>query len=73
MDRSEILLIEKHIHSDAELQQHVYEHRKLEGVLEEFNRRRFLTPEDQVDRKNLQKRKLREKEEILRILDKYQP
>jgi hypothetical protein len=61
MDRAEILLIEKHIHQDAELKQHVYEHRKLEGVLEE------------VDRKNLQKRKLREKEEIIRILDKYQP
>jgi hypothetical protein len=73
MDRAEILLIEKHIHQDAELKQHVCEHRKLEEVLEEFNRRRYLTPEDQVDRKNLQKRKLREKEEIIRILDKYQP
>ena len=73
MDRAEILLIEKHIHQDTELKQHVYEHRKLEGVLEEFNRRRYMTPEDQVDRKNLQKLKLREKEEIIRILDKYQP
>jgi uncharacterized protein YdcH (DUF465 family) len=30
-----------------------------------------LTPEEQVERKNLQKRKLREKEKILRILEKY--
>jgi hypothetical protein len=71
MDRAEILLIEKHIHQDEELKRHVHEHRKLEGILEEFNRRRYLTPEEQADRKNLQKRKLREKENIIRILDNY--
>jgi len=37
-----------------------------------LNRRRYLTPEEQIERKNLQKRKLREKEKIIRILDKYQ-
>jgi uncharacterized protein len=73
MDKAEILLIEKYVHQDAELQQHVEEHRRLEGVLEEFNQRRYLTPEGQVERKNLQKRKLREKEKIIMILDKYQP
>lgn len=73
MDKAEILLIEKYVHQDAELKQHVEEHRRLEGVLEEFNQRRYLTPEGQVERKNLQKRKLREKEKIIMILDKYQP
>ncbi len=73
MDKAEILLIEKYVQQDAELQQHVEEHRRLEGVLEEFNERRYLTPEGQVERKNLQKRKLREKEKIIMILDKYQP
>lgn len=71
MDRTEILLIEKYIDQDEELKRHVDEHRKLEEILEEFNRRRYLTPEEQTDRKNLQKRKLREKEKILRILDHY--
>jgi len=71
MDKAEILLIEKYIHQDEELKRHVHEHRKLEEVLEEFNRRRYLTPEEQAERKNLQKRKLREKEKIIGILDKY--
>lgn len=72
MDRGEIRLIEEVMHQDEELKRHVCEHRKLEEVLEEFNRRRYLTPEEQADRKNLQKRKLREKEKIIRIPDKYQ-
>lgn len=73
MDKAEVLLIEKYIRQDAELQQHVEEHKRLEALLEEFNQRRYLTPEEQVERKNLQKRKLREKEKIIMILDKYQP
>ena len=72
MDRAEILLIEQIVHQDAELQQHVDEHRKLKGMLEALNHRRYLMPEEQIERKNLQKRKLREKEKIIMILDKYQ-
>jgi hypothetical protein len=71
MDRAEMLLIEKYIHQDEELKRYVTEHRKLEEVLAEFNRRRHLTPGEQVEQKNTQKRKLREKEKIIRILDKY--
>jgi plasmid stabilization system protein ParE len=71
MEKAELLLIEKYIHRDEGLKQHVEEHKRLEGALEELNRRRYLTPEEQVERKNLQKRKLREKEKILRILEKH--
>ena len=73
MDKAEVLLIEKYVHQDTELQQHAEEHKRLEGLLEESKQRRYLTPEEQVERKNLQKRKLREKEKIIMILDKYQP
>jgi hypothetical protein len=41
-------------------------------MLETLDLRRYLTPEEQIERKNLQKHKLREKEKIIRILDKYQ-
>lgn len=71
MDRAEILLIAQVVHQDAELQQHVDEHKKLKEMLEALNGRRYLTQEEQIERKNLQKRKLREKENIIRILDKY--
>lgn len=73
MEKAELLLIEKYIHRDEELKRHVENHRRLEGELSEFNRRRHLGPEAQVEKKNLQKRKLREKEQILRILEKYSP
>ncbi len=73
MEKAELLLIEKYIHRDEELKRHVENHRRLEGELAEFNRRRHLGPEAQVEKKNLQKRKLREKEQILRILEKYSP
>ena len=66
-----MLLIEKHIHRNEELKRHVENHRRLEEALVEFNRRRYLGPEEQVEKKNLQKRKLREKEQIFRILEKY--
>lgn len=71
MDKNEVLLVEKYILRDDELKRHVDEHRRLEAALEEFNQRRYLTPEAQTERKNLQKQKLREKERIIRILDKY--
>jgi hypothetical protein len=72
MDKAEILLIDQVVHQDADLQLHVDEHRKLKGMLETLDLRRYLTPEEQIERKNLQKHKLREKEKIIRILDKYQ-
>ncbi len=71
MEKAESLLIEKHIHRDEELKRHVENHRRLETALAEFNRRRYLSPEEQIEKKNIQKRKLREKEQILRILENY--
>lgn len=71
MEKAELLLIEKYIHQDEELKRHVENHGRFEGTLAEFNRRRYLRPEEQVEKKNLQKMKLREKEQILRILEKY--
>lgn len=72
MDRAERLPIEWVVHQDAELKQHVDEHRKLKEMLETMSRRRHLTSEEQIERKNLQKQKLRKKEKIIGILDKYQ-
>jgi hypothetical protein len=71
MEKAELLLIEKYIHQDDELRQRVENHRQLERALAEFNRRRYLGAEEQVEKKNLKKRKLLEKEKILRILEKY--
>jgi uncharacterized protein YdcH (DUF465 family) len=71
MEKSDELLIEKHIGNDAELRRYVEEHRQYEDELEVFNRRIHLTAEEEVRRKVLQKMKLLGKEKIYSILEKY--
>jgi len=64
-------LIQKYIHQDEELKQYVEDHKKLERDLEDFNKRIYLTPEEEIQKKNLQKKKLVGKEKIYKILEKY--
>ena len=71
MERADELLIERHIQQDGELRKHVEDHRKLEASLEDFNKRIYLTPEEQIDKKRLQKMKLASKDRIYAILSKY--
>jgi hypothetical protein len=71
MEKSEEILIERHIHEDKELQRYVGEHRQLKVDLEEFKNRLHLTPEEEVEKKVLQKKKLLGKERIFAILEKY--
>ena len=71
MERTDKLLIERHIQQDGELRKHVEDHRKLEAALEDFNKRIYLTPEEQIEKKKLQKMKLASKDRIYVILSKY--
>jgi uncharacterized protein YdcH (DUF465 family) len=71
MEEVDELLIKKYIHQDDELRKYVEDHEKLEADLENFNKRIYLTAEEEIEKKNLQKRKLRGKEQIFRILAKY--
>jgi len=71
MEKAEELLIQKYIHKDTELKKTVEDHKKLEGDIENFNRRIYLTTEEEIERKNLQKKKLQKKEQIYKILAKY--
>lgn len=48
------------------------EHQALEQQLEEFNKRRYISPDQEVERKNLQKRKLLKKDRMAAILREYQ-
>jgi len=50
---------------------HVDDHRRLEPALEDFNRRIYLTPQEEMERKTLQKMKLASKDRIYAILSKY--
>lgn len=71
MEVAEENLIQRYIHQDEELKRYVEDHKKLEADLEDFNRRIYLTPEEEMQKKNLQKKKLLGKEKIYKILEKY--
>ncbi len=71
MERADEMLIERYIQQDGDLKQHVEDHRKLEAALEDFNKRIYLTPQEEVEKKKLQKLKLASKDRIYAILAKY--
>jgi uncharacterized protein YdcH (DUF465 family) len=45
--------------------------RKLEAALEDFNKRIYLTPQEEIEKKKMQKLKLASKDRIFLILAKY--
>jgi len=71
MERTDEMLIERYIQLDGELKQHVEVHRKLEVALEDFNKRIYLTSQEEIEKKKLQKLKLASKDRIYSILAKY--
>ncbi len=71
MEKEDELLISKYIKNDDELRKYVEDHRRLESELERFNKRVYLTPEEEMEKKKLQKRKLLGKDRIHEILSKY--
>ena len=56
---------------DAELKRYYEEHLALEQQLAELSRKLYLTPEQELEKKELQKRKLIGKDRIMQILDKH--
>ena len=71
MEKKDEELIQSLLLHDAELKQYYDEHLVLERQLSEFNRRLYLTPEQELEKKHLQKRKLHGKDRIMQILDKH--
>jgi uncharacterized protein len=71
MEKKEEELIQSLLPRDPELKQYYEEHLQLEQRLAEFNRKVYLTPEQELEKKQLQKRKLSGKDRIMEILDKH--
>ncbi len=71
MDPRDRELIERLLPEDEELRLLWEEHRELEGRLEALLRQRFLTPEEELRRKEIQKTKLAGKDRIQAILSRY--
>ena len=71
MEQKEIDLISKLINKDQELKKLWEERLELEEKIEEYNKRVYLTPEEELEKNRLKKIKLAGKDKILAILKKY--
>jgi len=71
MEKRDEDLIAKVVHRDDELRKHVENHKRYERALEDFNKRVYLTPEEEMEKKKIQKMKLQGKDRIHQILSKY--
>ena len=71
MENRDLELLQKYISSDPELKRCMDNHQEFERKLEEMNRRLYLTPEEEIDRKKIQKLKLAGRDQIEAILSKY--
>jgi uncharacterized protein len=71
MEKKDEEFIQTLLPQDPELKQYYEEHLQLEQQLAEFNRKVYLTPEQDLEKKQLQKRKLHGKDRIMEILDKH--
>jgi uncharacterized protein YdcH (DUF465 family) len=47
------------------------EHRSLDTLLAEIDSKRYLTPEEEVERKNIQKQKLLKKDKMAELIREY--
>ncbi|MFQ6672380.1 MAG: DUF465 domain-containing protein [Candidatus Tectimicrobiota bacterium] len=65
-------LVERVKQENEEFRQLLEEHQALERQLKELNRHRYLTADQEVERKTLKKRKLRKKDRMAAILREYQ-
>lgn len=71
MEKHEEELIRSLIHKDEELKRYYEEHLELERQLETLQHKHFLTPEEDLEKKRIQKIKLAGKDRIMEILGRY--
>lgn len=71
MEKSEEALVAVWMDRDEELRKMVDEHKAFERRLDEFNQKLYLTTEESLEKKRIQKLKLAGKDKIMAILAKY--
>ncbi|MBN1283510.1 MAG: DUF465 domain-containing protein [Proteobacteria bacterium] len=71
MEKSDIDIIQRHMKEDRALASLYTEHIEYERMLEKFNSKPFLTPGEEIERKNLQKKKLVGRDRMEAILRAY--
>jgi len=71
MEKHEEELIRSLIDQDDELKRYYEEHLELERQLETLQHKHYLTPEEDLEKKRIQKIKLAGKDRIMEILGRY--
>lgn len=71
MEKPDLELIEQYRKTNSRLNQLYQEHVELERLLEKLNNKRALSPRDEAERHELQKKKLIGRDKIEQILIKY--
>ncbi len=71
MEAHEEELINILVPQHDELKAAYEEHRRLKAMVDQLGAKSFLSNEEQVEKKDLQKRKLAEKDKIMRILSEH--
>lgn len=72
MERREEELFQRYAAHDSELQALYEEHEQLKKQLDSFRHKLYLTPEEEIEVKRLQKLKLASKDRMMAILDRHQ-
>jgi uncharacterized protein len=71
MEKKDEELIHSLLEREPELRRYYEEHVDLERQLVAFQQKIYLTPEEEVEKKRLQKLKLAGKDKIMEILSRY--
>jgi uncharacterized protein YdcH (DUF465 family) len=71
MEEKDEALISRLVKTDEDLRRYWAEHIEFERRLEELNRRIYLTPAEEIERKRIQKLKLAGRDHIERILARH--
>ena len=71
MEARDEKLIKELVVKDMELKKYLDEHDIFEKQLRGFNKKKYLTPEEEIERKRIQKLKLSGRDKIEKILSKY--
>ena len=72
MEHREEELIRQHLTHDEELKALYTEHQTLKQKLEAFRSKHYLTNEEELEEKRIQKMKLASKDRMMEILHRYQ-
>jgi hypothetical protein len=71
MDQTEVKIIVPLLDKDPELKRYYEEHLELEDKLLTYQNRSYLSPDEEMEKKKLQKLKLVGKDKMMEILGKY--